>query len=66
MKTDVAGLVDRRDQRVMQPHTGSEAGRQCTREGVGTGSLGLLTTLALLLIWRDTVDRQADRRTGQK
>lgn len=38
------------------------AGRQCTREGVGTGSLGLVTTLALLLICRDTVDRQVDRQ----
>lgn len=41
--------------------TGRRAGRQCTREGVGTGSLGLVTTLALLLIWRDRVDRQVDR-----
>ena len=43
-------------------NAGSEASRQCTREGVGTGSLGLVTTLALLLIWRDRVDRQVDRR----
>lgn len=42
-------------------HAGSKAGRQCTREGVGTGSLGLVTTLALLLIWSDRVDRQVDR-----
>lgn len=28
---------------------------------MGTGSLGLVTTLALLLIWRDRVDRQAGR-----
>lgn len=44
-------------------HAGSAAGRQCTREGVGTGSLGLVTTLALLLIWRDRVDRQVGRET---
>lgn len=44
----------------------SQQGKQCTREGVGTGSLGLVTTLALLLIWRDRVDRQVDRQTRQK
>lgn len=47
-------------------HAGSKAGRQCTREGVGTGSLGLVTTLALLLIWRDRVDRQVDRQDGEE
>lgn len=39
----------------------SQAGRQCTREGAGTGSLGLVTTLALLLIWRNRVERQGDK-----
>lgn len=48
---------------------GGRAGGQCTREGVGTGSLGLVTTLVLLLIWKDTVDRRTNREadeTGQR
>lgn len=39
---------------------------QCTRAGVDTGSLGLETTLALLLIWRDRVTSRDGQTDGQK
>lgn len=66
IRTDTTESMDRWIVTQRQHHAnrqgGRQADRQCTREGVGTGSLGLVTTLALLLIWRDRVDRQVDRR----